>query len=341
MTKKLNIGQLLFLLFSFFIMWEIFAGNFYNDDYYYYESEFDAGDLDRLEELNIEPLYTYLIYYSKQIFNFKDYVDYKAFIAFFFMIPYWYTIAKWSEKPSWTALVFAPIFLLQIIIVRNFMAFAIMSLAIPLLANKKHKKKSMIIFGLMLLIAEGFHNMMFVYLLCYLSLLDWKLFKQPVKYFCLCAVVGLLLGGFLFTLFINSSAKYTDGDGYNTLRMVFGLALVVNYYVLNYIKKHTYDSKNNTIAEFEDYILKLNLIFIGLTVVFVVSIVAARLYINLLLFNIIFVINRLSRKGKRGSVVPISLGYMAFWIYYVVVVTISVQLEEIFIYNSFIIRLLT
>lgn len=339
MKDKINIGQLLFLIFSFFVMWGMFAGNFYNDDYFYYESEFDAGDFSRLEELNIEPLYTYLIYYTKLLFNFKDYVEFKAVISFFFMIPYWYTIARWSEKPSWTVLVFAPIFLLQIIIVRNFLGFAIMSLAIPLLSDPR--RKNLILFFILILVAEGFHNMMFVYLLCYLSVIDIKLFKRPVMYYAVCVAIGVLLGGFAYSFWTGASSKYNDinDEGINYLRMVFGVLLLVNYYVLKYIKTHTRDSNNSNVARFEEYILRLNVIFIGLTIVFAVSVVAIRLFVNLLLFNTIFVVNRLSRKEKTGPAVPVSLGYLAFWIYYVVVITLSVQLEEVFKYNYFILRL--
>lgn len=337
-----SIGRTLFWLFSFLLIWAVFAGNFNNGDFIHYENEFENGSLDRLEELGgIEPLYSYLIIFLKSIYNFRDYVEYHAVISFIFMIPYWYTIRKWSTNSTVTILFFAPIFLLQAIIVRNFMAFAIMSLAIPLLANPK--KKNLILFGLLLLIAEGFHNMMFVYLICYLSLSNLKIFKSPIMFFIVCVIVGLLAGGVLYTFMTTSTAKYNDIDdnGYNFLRMVFGVPLLLNYFILRYIKKNTKDSDDTEIAKFEDLILKLNLIFIALTALFAVSVVASRLFVNLLLFNMIFVTNRLMRKGKKGGAVPVSLVYVGWWIYYVLIITLSVQLEDLFKYNYFIIGLLS
>lgn len=336
-----SIGHTLFWLLSFFFVWAIFAGNFDNGDYYYYESEFEAGDLDRLETLGIEPLYTYLIIFLKSIHKFSGYVEFHAVISFIFMIPYWYTIRKWSQNSTITILFFAPVFLLQAIIVRNFIGFSIISLAIPLLANPK--KKNLILFGLLVLFAEGFHNMMFIYLMCYLSLVDWKVFKRPNRYFAICLVIGFFAGGLLYGLLSSSSAKYNDVDdnGFNYLRMVFGVVLLINYYVLKFIKQHTSESNNKNLVQFENLILKLNLVFIGLTVVFVVSVVAARIFVNLLLFNFIFVTNRLIRPGKTGGVLPISILYFGWWIYYVVFITISVQLQDLFLYNYFILYLFT
>ena len=337
MSTSLRISRYMFLIISFLFMWGIYSGNYDNGDFIYYEQDFSFG-IERFEDLHIEPLFALLNDWGKNYLGCSSYLEFKTIFSFVFMIPYWYTINKWSESAALTLCFFIPIFLLQVIIVRNFIGFSIVQLALPLLIQPS--RKNLILFAGVVLIAQGVHNMMFMYLLAYLSIFKLKIFNSPFKYFIMCLLGGVIMGGILMDqLAAINTSKYNGviDLGTNVLRMAIGVFLIINYYVLRYIKNTTIDSANERVCLFENFVLRLNLIFMALIVTFVMSMVSSRIFINLLLLNMIFVANRLYRSYKTDNQFCImTIPYVCFWIWYVVFIVISGQLDDVIGSNYFV-----
>lgn len=337
MNSTFSLGRYIFLAFTFLLFWGVFAGNYDNGDFIYYDIDYDSGK-DRFEELKIEPLFAYINIMAQKYFECKTYWDFKVYFSFAFMIPYWYTINKWSESSTLTLLFFLPLFLLQIVIIRNFMAFAVVQLVIPLLI--KPNKTNLLIFLSGVLLAQGIHNMMFLYLLALLALFHFRVFDRPLVFILLCFLIGAMVGQLLFS-FMSSLAisKYgtMEETGLNFLRMLFGVFLLPNYICLAYIKKRTPESKDSRVEKFESLILKLNLVFMLLIVIFVISVVASRIFINLLLFNMIFVANRTCRYFRTTHrILWPAVPYVAFWIWYITFGVVAPHAERLFFSNYFV-----
>lgn len=336
MNKKRNTistGQYIFGILSFLLVWAFFAGNYFNEDYENYVDAFYMG-IDRYADLKIEPLFA-LITHSFQKAGINDFFLFRSIIAFVFMIPYWYVLITKSDKAIWSIIIYIPLFLLNIVILRNFMAFSIAM--IGMLFLYKGGKKNKLIFLAFLLIAEGIHNLMFVYLLLLLLDVDLKLLKRPILYFILCCIVGVLLSTFITETISNlETTKYSSSELGRSIRVILGVPLLINYLFMKYVYKNSTESPNENIKKFERGVLRTNLIMIAVVCFFTININSSRLNMNLFVLNSVFIANRLLRhKRDCGIMIPLSFFVIGLQWYYMCAFVLGIQFEELFKYNYF------
>lgn len=334
MYKKISIPELLFSVFTFLLMWMFFSGNYYNEDYDNYVYAFNKG-LDRFEDIGIEPLFAYLCHWADQ-YGIRDYDTFKSIVAFVFMIPYWYILTSKSEKPAISILIYMPLFLIYVVILRNFMAWGLLSIGVLFLA--KGGKKNYWIFLLALILAEGIHNLMFLYLLLLALPIDLKIFNKPIMFFALICLLGGLMGTFISETISNlDTTKYSAMAGPRAIRVLLGVPLLLNYLFLRYVKNNSYDSNDACVEMFENNILKMNFLMMSITCFFPINFSALRLANNLLLFDSVYLTNRLTRrKHIQKGLLLYSVIYVGGLWYYVCNYSLGIQFQEIFVFNHLI-----
>lgn len=327
-------GQLIATILSFVLVWAFFSGNYFNEDYYNYVYAFEQG-LDRFTDLNIEPVFA-LITHSFQQAGINDFYTFRSIIAFVFMLPFWYVLYSKSDKPLWSIIIYVPLFLLNIVILRNFMAFSIVLIGMLFLFKGGGKNK--ILFVFFLLFAEGIHNLMFIYLILLFIDLDIKILKKPFLYFAIVCILGVLTSAFISeTIESLNTTKYSlSGIGRN-IRVVLGIPILINYLILNYIYNNSKESGEVDVRKFEQCVLRVNYLMMAVVCFFPININASRLYLNLLVLNSVFISNRLLRHKKNaGVLIPFSFLYIFVQWYYMSAMVLGIQFDELFKYNYFI-----
>lgn len=316
---------------SFLLVWLFFSGNFYNEDYDNYVYAFNAG-LDRWEDLNIEPVFAFISSLA-QDFGITDYFDFKSLIAFVFMLPYWYILTAKSDRPALSIFIYIPLFLINVVILRNFMAFAAMS--ISLLFLYKGGKKNVIFFLLFFLLSEGIHNLMFIYLIFLCR--DYIKYDKPFLFFGIVCLGAFILMPFVSETIVNlDTTKYSIGIG-KEYRVILGIPLLINYLLLRFLYNNSRESECDDIKSFEIFILKINFIIMAIVCFYTININTQRLANNLFVFNSVFIANRLIRRNKRNTIIlPVFIFYIIFLWWYMCYMALGIQLEQIFKYNYFI-----
>lgn len=331
--NKNSAANYIFPLISFIVVWLFFSGNFYNEDYENYVYAFNLG-LDRWDDLRIEPLFAYICHWGQKA-GITDFQTFKSIIAFIFMIPYWLILIKLSEKPSLSIFIYIPLFLINIVILRNFMAFAILSVGVLFLCQGG--KKNLFIFLFFLLISEGIHNLMFIYLIFLLIEKDYKILNKPVLFFALACIMAIILSNYISESITNlDTSKYSVGQG-RGYRVILGIPLLLNYILLKYLYKNSYESSSEYIQKFEKSILKINFLIMAIVCFYTINFSTQRLANNLLLFVSVFIANRLIRRNKKNQLlVPLFICYIIFLWWYLCFQSLGIQFEQIFKFNYFI-----
>ena len=146
------------------------------------------------------------------------------------------------------------------------------------------------------------------------------------------------MGTFITETISNlDTTKYSSIAGPRAIRVILGVPLLVNYLFLRYIKRNSFDSSDEHVIIFENNILKMNFIMMSITCFFPINFSALRLANNLLLFDTVYLTNRLSRRDKsRLDIVLYSVFYILGLWYYVCNYSLGIQFQEIFVFNHFI-----
>ncbi len=316
---------------SFLLVWLLFSGNFYNEDYDNYVYAFNLG-LERWENLNIEPIFAFITSWAQDL-GIADYLEFKSWIAFIFMLPYWYILTAKSDRPALSIFIYIPLFLVNVVILRNFMAFAVMSISFLFLY--KGGKKNLIFFFMFFLFAEGIHNLMFIYLIFLCK--DYIKFDRPIVYFGIACLAAYALMPFVSETISNlDTTKYSIGVG-KEYRVILGIPLLVNYLLLRFLYNNSKESGCDDIKSLEKFILEINFIIMAIVCFYTINFNTQRLANNLFVFNSVFIANRLLRRNKKNTLIlPVFIIYILFLWWYMCYMSLGLQFDQIFQYNYFI-----
>lgn len=162
--RHVTYAQLIYF-FLFIILLVLFAGNTSNPDYYEYSTRYEAA----IKSSNTGYLlYLVGLIFKKMGFSFQMFRFFEAFAGLFLLTK---TIKRYSDKPGFTLICyFIYPFLLDVVQVGNFLAYAIVLYCLRYLEEKNLKNG--IKYTLGIIIASQFHILSILYLIFLLSYIN-------------------------------------------------------------------------------------------------------------------------------------------------------------------------
>lgn len=253
----------------------------------------------------------------KKVFG-SNPIPFRIFIALIQSIPIIFLFRKYSENYLLSLFVFvaSSVYLSWMMNgLRQFMAVAILLIAIPYLIEKKYFKVCLIV-----LIATAFHQTAII-MLPILFIVRGKIFNKYTMFFIVLSVVAMAMFSLNSDLFETtiSSTEYGDGynyvketdDGINPIR-VFINAIPV---VLAFLSKEKLKAEDNM---FNNIAINLSMITLGVSLIAMVTsgIYVGRLIIYTQLANYIILPKLISTSFDKKSRSLVNLAMIALYLVY-------------------------
>lgn len=285
----------------FGLMWVFFGWNYWNGDYDMYEAMY-KNLFELIDIFKYEGGYDALMLASNLFeFNFQEFL---IIISAFILLSLLRFLLVFSKFPAIVSFFFMfAFFPLQYVLLRNFLAFAIVLHGlIPLLKDAKYKYIKYI--GAVL-IACTIHISSFFYLLFLPAFFKKKLTAQSIYILVTISLILFIFSQSFITAIINLSPKDRN-SAYNTgifQFVIYSLIQIINLYFVNhflYTKENT-NTNTNEYQIINKQIIYINIIMLFLIVVYFKFGIFIRVLINFSFINMIFVINQFNFKKYNTS----------------------------------------
>jgi hypothetical protein len=291
----------------FLVAWLLIAGNYENADYWQYVMRYDDGLV-----IQVEIGYSLLCEIFRNLGC--NYLEFKAIVTFISLFFIFKTIYRLSVSPSVGAALFLIYpFIIDITQIRNFIAYGIVFAAIPYLFNNDWK--SIVKYCAIVFLASTIHVSAIFYLLFILA-------KVRIKFFYV--VVGIVIlevaKEALKLFFANQmgTEKLDFLEKPSVIGAIFGSIIVYLNYLLIYFvynKKRFVKSQSKFLwARFstEKIWLYCNMMFLAIIPFLFDNGNYSRVYRNMAILNMIFILNAYYVKKKIKLFLMIT--YYAYFI---------------------------
>ncbi|WP_409025077.1 EpsG family protein [Flavobacterium sp.] len=295
------------LVIVFVLMWLLFGFNFWNADYPMYQRLYNVP-IDELVFFKFEGGYCFLMYFFKALdLNFQQFLISISGIILLLVFRFFFVF---SHFPALLAVCFFWFFFpFEYVILRNFLAFAIVLQGLHcVLKNERHYKLKFIFF---VILASTIHISSIFYLIFLLAFREKELKIKTISLIvvCLLLLVSISHHFIFYILSLYSKEKvlfYATGF---PLFFLYSSLLIINLILVFYIFKSVNctqieEGKRNNIL-----ILNCNILMLFLIVVFYELGVFVRILFNISIVNAVFIINILF---VNNSKIKLKLAYFCY-----------------------------
>ncbi|OPB97078.1 hypothetical protein BAS10_08560 [Elizabethkingia meningoseptica] len=253
------------------------------------------------EVINLSSVFTYEAGYKALMFLFKqigfDFQNFFKIISFIILMILGIFTLKFSKYPALFIGVFLLAYLpIQYVLLRNFLAFSIVLLGIMYYLNGGNKRKYILL--LSIFAATTIHISSLFYFLVYFAFVYPTLKLSKIVFY-------IILGVIIFSIFNSFILPKLIGNvgGRDTLYLTnFPQFLLFSVYqIINYIMIKWY-FKNNTSIESNhiNLLIKMNMYLLFLIIIYFNYAIFIRIFLNLSLINVLFMLNTINIKKENG-----------------------------------------
>lgn len=309
--------------------WVLFGFNTMNGDYDLYERMYN-GAKSAKSIFSYEAGYNLLMYLGN-LFGFTFQIFFKVIAAFILTV-----LGVFSFKFSRYSALFVSVFLvvylpIEYVLLRNFLSFSIVLIGI--MAFLKNQERGKFLLLVSILIATTVHISSIFYFLIYFAFLYKNI--KPEKVFLL-----TLIGLFAFTIggsLLIGILKDTGGRGTMYLTRFPQFLLYTFFQIGNYFLIHWYFKSNISInPDLKKIIIAINLYLVFLVILYFNYAIFIRIFLNISLVNVLFMLNHVNFKFKRGGERLIVLVlYLAFFFFEFVFPVMKDSLDAMYENNNF------
>lgn len=266
--------------------------------------------------------YYYVLLISKITSNYQVYLTITFLICSSLIF---YTVREYSDNYFLFSVLFLIYpFIMEIINIRYFIAESIFIFSIPFLIKRKR-----LVYILLILLASTFHSLVLFFLLfCFSGEILNKYKKQfiiiysSILIILICFARSSTVVSF-FSNLVTGSKQYVFQTNSGFGFIAAGIILVINVFLFMWIYNMT-KNKNNEIS-FSQILYQINLLSLGIGVLFLYNTLFERLFRGVLLLNFIYYSNIL----KKISIQQRTM------LYIVIIITLLLNLWFYTIYRSF------
>lgn len=288
--RKSKIFSIIILLYC----WILFGFNSHNGDYVAYKLMYD--EINSLDSIfSYEAGYkVFMLVVKKMGFDFQDFMKIISFVIL--SILGMFTL-KFSKFPAIFLSVFLIIFLpIEYVLLRNFFAFSIVLTAIYYFLQNNNRK--ILLYGT--LIASTVHISSFFYLLIFFSTSNLKIGIQKITVY---IITGLIAFIFLNNIIISTFLTDVGGRSEIYLNRFPQFVLYSGFQIVNFIIIRWYFLNNNNIQpKYKDFLLSMNMFLLFLIIIYFNYAIFIRIFMNLSLINILFMVNSVALFKKYGLI---------------------------------------
>lgn len=283
-------SKILFVI-IFVFMWVLFGFNYSNADFPMYQNLYNIP-LSEFTFLKSEGGYSLLMYLGKLLgLSFQQFFIVLSGIILLLVFRFFYIF---SSFPALAALCFfCFLFPLQYVILRNFLAFAIVLQGfILVLKNNQH---SAIKFIFLVILAATIHISSLFYLVFLFAFKERELKIKTIAIWVL-GLLGLVIISHQFLFKLLTSYNLEKAEFYTTkipLFLFYSLLQIINLIVVYNILKTDENVEGKNTKKTNIVILNCNIIMLLLIIVYYEMGVFVRMLLNMSIINVVFLTNNL------------------------------------------------
>lgn len=277
--------------FVFGLMWVLFGWNYWNGDYDMYEAMYENQYELLIDVFKYEGGYDVLMLISNLWgFNFQEFL---IIISAFILLSLFRFLLVFSKFPPIVALFFMfALFPLQYVLLRNFLAFAIVLHGmISLLKDAKYKY---IKYVLAVLIACTIHISSFFYLLFLPAFFKKKIAPKNIYILVALTLILFILSLNLISAIIDLSPKERNlvyDTGFFQF-LLYSLIQIANLYFISHFLHKKDDPNSSDFDIMNKNILYVNILMLFLIVLYFKTGIFIRILINVSFINMVFITNQ-------------------------------------------------